>query len=276
MSICGFDDATATLTVSPIELELAPPIAQIILQRSPVNALDAAMLDHFEDALAQIERCKDVSVVVLRSGAREFCAGADLSTVAGFLDKPEAGAALRAYAGRLQRLIDRFEALSAVTVCAVDGIAAGGGFEIALAADFRLASDRASFSLPELALGLIPAAGGTQRLVRLAGLGMARRIILRGATLDARQARRGGIVDEVFPADTFEASVREFANECARASAAAVKAAKACLRQASPLASCGLATELDEIAQLIEGQDARQRLTRFLGRRQHRTQQAGT
>jgi enoyl-CoA hydratase/carnithine racemase len=262
-------------TMSPLDLEISPPVAQITLCRPPVNALDADMLDRFEDALAQIECREEVSVVLLRSRRGVFCAGADLPTVGGFLQTSRPGEALTAYAGRLQRMVDRLEALAAVTVCALDGVAAGGGFEVALAADFRLASDRVRLSLPELALGLIPAAGGTQRLVRLAGLGVARRMILRGVVLDAQQAQSAGIVDEVFAADAFDSGVEKFVQELAGGSPRALKAAKLCLRQASPLASSGLAAELSEIARLIEGPDARQRLVGFLNRAQRAAQKTG-
>jgi enoyl-CoA hydratase len=260
-------------TISPVAVEILPPIAQITLHRPPVNALDAEMLDHFERALEQIECRKDVSVVLLRSRQQVFCAGADLLMIGSLLEMSRPGEALQAYARRLQRMINRFEALPAATVCAMDGVAAGGGFEIALAADFRLGSDRVRLSLPELALGLIPAAGGTQRLVRLAGLSVARRVILRGAVLDAQQAQSFGIVDEVFSTDDFEAAAETFVRELARGSPRALKAAKLCLREAGPLTSSGLVAELGEIAHLIEGPDTRQRLSRFLDRAERAAQQ---
>jgi enoyl-CoA hydratase len=264
------------VTILPIGLDISERVAQITLRRPPVNALDAGMLDDLEKALERIECREDVGVVVLRSSQRVFCAGADLPTIGGFLEVRQAGEALRAYAGRLQRVVDRFEALAAVTVSAMDGAAAGGGFEIALAADFRLASDRVKLSLPELALGLIPAAGGTQRLVRLAGLAVARRMILRGAILDAQQAYSAGIVDEIFSADAFETGVRTFVHHLANCPSDASKAAKLCLREASPLSSSGLAAELSEIARLIEGPDVRQRLGRLLDGAEHATQRART
>jgi enoyl-CoA hydratase/carnithine racemase len=249
-----------------VVLDINGSVAAITLARPPVNALDAVLVEQFEVALNAIEADAGVSVVTIRSSVKAFCAGADLGAVGSFLQCPSPSQAMAEYARTVQRLLDRIEQLPAVTVCEIQGSAMGGGLELALAADFRLASSRAKFGLPEAALGLIPAAGGTQRLARLCGVEVARRMILTGRVLNADQALASGLVTEVYPEGEHAARVDAFVAALSKQPAAALRAAKRCLAQALPLAQGGFDSEVREIGGLVMQSETQQHLRAFLAK----------
>ena len=135
------------------------------------------------EALDEVERREDIHVLVVTgAGDKAFVAGADIREIA-------ARGPLDGLAGRMQGLYARLSAMETPTVAAVNGYAFGGGCELALACDVRIASDRAQFALPETGLGILPAAGGTQRLARLVGVGNATEMILTGRRVPAEDAR---------------------------------------------------------------------------------------
>ena len=167
-------------------------VAILTINRPDVrNALSAEVVGELRTALSEFRTDASVSVVVLTgTGEKSFAAGADISQLKSrtFLD------ALR---GEMQRLYDEIEDYEKPTIAAVNGYALGGGCELAMACDVRVAAENAKFGLPELNLGIIPGAGGTQRLARLVGKGRALELILTGRIVEAREAERIGLVSHV-------------------------------------------------------------------------------
>ena len=171
-------------------------VAELTLARPPVNAIDDAMIAALHRALDELAAQPDAQVLHFRSEGKVFAAGADLALIQSWKDAPSPGGALSAYIDRLQGLYHRIESLPQVTLCEIAGAAMGGGYELALACDLRIAAEEAKIGLPEVGIGLIPGAGGTQRLTRLCGRGVAARVILMAEPVDGRDggsARHGRV-----------------------------------------------------------------------------------
>jgi enoyl-CoA hydratase/carnithine racemase len=159
------------------------------------NALNRQVLSEIEAVLEELEQRDDVGVVVFTgSGEKSFVAGADISQLVGYTLQDGLQA-------RMQRLYDRVQDYGKPTIAAVNGYALGGGNELAMSCDIRIASANARFGLPETNLGILPGAGGTQRLSRLVGVGRAQEMILTGRIIDAEEALRIGLVTNVVPAE---------------------------------------------------------------------------
>lgn len=181
-----------------IRLDLRPPLAQVTLDRPKVlNALNAATLAELAAAFEALAADDAIRVILLTgAGGRAFAAGADISELAA-ASTPEDG---RALALRGQQLFRRIETLGKPVIACIQGFALGGGCELALACTLRIAAEDARLGQPEVKLGLIPGYGGSQRLPRLVGRGAALKLLLTGDPIDAREALRIGLVDEVVPA----------------------------------------------------------------------------
>lgn len=182
------------------------------------NAIDPAMRAGLDAAIAAHEADDEVRVVVLTGNGRHFCAGVDLksATPVDATGPLDLGAPVAAPISRLTRPV----------IAAVNGAAVGGGFELALACDLRVASSRAFFSLTELRIGSLPGSGGTQRLFDALPSAIAWRMLLTGERLDAEAAGRHGLVSDVFDEDGFEASVAALADRIAEAAPLSLRAAK--------------------------------------------------
>jgi enoyl-CoA hydratase len=202
-----------------VRLELDGPVAVITLDRPErANAYDGAMLDALDRALDSVLANDAVGALVVEAaGEGAFCGGADLVRM-------EQAEPLDALDLRSQAVFDRIARAPLVSVAAVHGAAVAGGFELALACDLRVASPAARFSLPETALGLIPAAGGCTRLTRLVGAARAKRVILAGEVLDARSALDWGLVCSLVPEPRQEA--RALARRIASRDRVALRLAK--------------------------------------------------
>ena len=194
--------------MSFIHLETIDRIAWLTLQRpEKLNALNNQVLQELEQAFAALEFDEAVgAVVVTGAGEKAFVAGADIAELAS-LDT--ASARRQALAG--QAVYDRIEAFPKPVIAAVNGFALGGGCELALACHIRVASENARFGLPEVSLGIIPGYGGTQRLPRLVGKGVALDMILSGEMVGAADALRMGLVSRVFPLADLKAGVEKLA-----------------------------------------------------------------
>ena len=164
------------------------PVATLTLQHGSMNAIDDALLDALAGTFAMVEAHSEVSVLRIRSERRVFSAGADLHLVAGRLESATGADEMRATVRRFREVYDHLAALPLVTIAEIEGHALGGGLELALACDIRIASYSAKLGLPETRVGLLPGAGGTQRLTRLCGEGIAARIILSGDLVGGREA----------------------------------------------------------------------------------------
>jgi enoyl-CoA hydratase len=214
-----------------LTLDWAPAAALLTFNRpEALNAVDAAVLDDLERALARLEAEDDARVVVLTGAGRAFVGGGDIAHMAALA--PDEG---ERFVHRGQALLRRLERLPKVTVAAINGFALGGGLEIALACDLRVAAEGAELGLPEVTVGLIPGWGGTQRLVRLVGRGVAKDVIFTGRRLSAEEARALGLVNRVVPAAALLDACRELAARLARASFVAIRQAKKAIDEGAEL-----------------------------------------
>jgi enoyl-CoA hydratase len=247
-----------------IHVDREDAVAIVTVDRQDaLNALDLATLTQLRDELAAIERDHDVRAVVLTgAGERAFVAGADIKYMSGLgVDEAKAWGALGHDAGRL------LETMPKPTIAAVNGFALGGGCELALACDIRYASARAKLGQPEVNLGIIPGWGGTQRLARVCGLGVAKELVFTGRTVDAVEALRIGLVNDVHD------PVLEKAREAARLLAAKSPVALRLMKQLANRALAGdhginLAAESDAFGELFASADAKEGLAAFVEKRE--------
>jgi enoyl-CoA hydratase/carnithine racemase len=205
-----------------VSLEVVDRVATIRLERPPMNVLSSAVQMEIRRAAEEVARRADVGAVVVYGGPKVFAAGADVKEM---LDWSLADA-LR----RTQGLQDAFTAVAAIpqpTIAAVTGFALGGGCELALCCDFRLAGDNAKLGQPEILLGIIPGAGGTQRLPRLVGVARAKELIFSGRFVGAEEAFAIGLVDRVVAPESVYDEAVAWAQALADGPAIALRAAKA-------------------------------------------------
>ena len=244
--ILSLDGRVATLTVNRPEAR---------------NALDAATVDAFHGALDEVRSARCTVLIVTGAGEKAFVSGADI----GAIRRRRRDDALASINSRLMSAVEAHEA---VTIAAVNGYALGGGCELALACDLRVAAEEAVFGLPEPSLGIIPGAGGTQRLPRIVGLGRAKEMILAGVRWDARQALAYGLVSQVTPRAELMRAARAVAERVLALGPLAVRLAKGALNasQQMPLAA-GLLYEAAAQAIAFESRDKQEGTSAFLEKR---------
>jgi enoyl-CoA hydratase/carnithine racemase len=212
------------MTSSPgelVHLEVQDGIGTIRIDRPPMNALNVQVQEEIRAAAAAASEDRDVHAVVLYGGEKVFAAGADVKEMATM-----SYADMVARSGALQSSFTAVARIPKPVVAAVTGYALGGGCELALCADFRVCGDNVKLGQPEILLGVIPGAGGTQRLPRLVGPARAKDIIFSGRFVAADEALRIGLVDRVVPADDVYAAAREMAARFVGGPALALRAAK--------------------------------------------------
>ncbi|MDX2679193.1 enoyl-CoA hydratase/isomerase family protein [Streptomyces soliscabiei] len=204
-----------------VNLEVAGGVGTIRLDRPPMNALDIATQDRLKELAEEAARRDDVRAVVVYGGEKVFAAGADIKEMQGM---DHTAMVLRARA--LQESFTAVARIPKPVVAAVTGYALGGGCELALCADFRIAGDNAKLGQPEILLGLIPGAGGTQRLARLIGPSKAKDLVFTGRMVKADEALTLGLVDRVVPAADVYTEAHAWAAKLAQGPAIALRAAK--------------------------------------------------
>jgi enoyl-CoA hydratase len=227
-----------------------------------LNAIDGAMLDALDEALAKIERDREIRAVILTGAGRAFSAGADIKEWTALSPLEFA----RSWGLRGHALFDRLAALPPPVIAAINGIAFGGGLELALCADIRIVGEQARLGLPEVTIAALPGWGGTQRLPRLVGPGRAKHMILSGQPIDAARADAWGLVSAVVAAESLPTRARELAAQIAANAPLAVQASKRLIDAALPLAP---AATLETHAGALCGgaEDAREGRAAFLERR---------
>ncbi|MFZ0698765.1 MAG: enoyl-CoA hydratase/isomerase family protein [Thermoplasmata archaeon] len=252
----------------PVRYERRGPIALVTIDHPPVNVLGRDLLDALVRRLDEAEADPKVRVVVLASASeRAFAAGANIREMAS-MDPAEA----YVHGQRGQGTTRRIERLPLPVIAAVNGVCLGGGCEIALACDFIVASDDASFGQPEINLGVMPGWGGTRRLPRRIGPAAARRWILTGRPVSANDAEAQGLVDQVVPRAELLSTALTLAGELAKKPPVALAAAKfALLRSIDPGVEEGLAYELDLWAQLFGTPDQKAGMQAFLSKQPFQT-----
>ena len=192
-----------------------------------LNALNSATLSELNDCLASIEKSKDIRVVIVTgSGAKAFVAGADISEMVN-----ASAAEGRAMALLAKEAFYRLEKMPQATIAAVNGFALGGGCELAMSCDIRIAAANAKFGQPECNLGILPGFGGTQRLARLVSPGMAKQLIYTARNIKADEALRIGLVNAVYPAAELMAAAEKMADTIAKNAPIAVRACKKAINE---------------------------------------------
>lgn len=248
-----------------IELELHGRYAVCTMSAPPVNAIDERLMEGFHAQLDSVESGA-VNLLVIRSALKVFCAGAHLGRIRQFFGSSAGAGEMVEYVRGFHRLFDRIESLPCVTLAVINGAAMGGGLELALSCDLRLAADTATVGLPEARVGMIPGAGGTQRLTRLCGPGVAARIILAAETVTGGEARELGLVQWACAPEAIEARWREIASSIAELSPNALTAAKDCLRAYHQPGVDGFARELEKPLQLMRDPESQRRISAFFNR----------
>ena len=228
-----------------------------------MNALNEQVRDEMLRALAALETDDAVGVVVVTgAGEKSFIAGADIGEFAG--RKPFD----QRHAMRSPRIFDVMAAFPKPVIAMINGFCLGGGCELALSCDLRIASDKARFGQPEINLGLIPGGGGTQRLPRQVGLGHAMRLILTGEMIGAAEAKEIGLVEKVVPAAELRAATLELAAKIASKSPLAVRVAKEAVRASQRLSiEDGLVYERDLFCLCFSTADKEEGVRAFLDKR---------
>jgi len=234
------------------------------LSRPPVNALDAKLIARLDAALDDATADPEISVLHIRSDGKTFCAGADLALMRSCFETPEGRDAMVEVVRCMQRLFARLENAAVVTIAEIGGAAMGGGLELALACDLRVAAVDARLGLPEVRLGLLPAAGGTQRLTRLCGEGTAKRLILGAELIDGTEALRLGLVQWTRPHEQLAGWCRELAVRVAGMPKAALGSGKRCIAAERDPACNGFAAEIAATRELYDDPETRRKVSEFL------------
>jgi len=248
---------------SNVIVDAVGPVAVVTVNRpAQRNALDPKTIGELGGALDLLRRSPDVHVVIFTgAGDKAFVSGADIQAI-------RERTLFHALEMKTTGLFTSIEHFDRPTIAAVNGFALGGGCELAMACDIRVASDNARFGLPELGLGILPGAGGTQRLPRIVGMGRAKEMILAGEIIDARKALDYGLVSEVVPPPELMACARKWADKTMTRGPVAARLAKIALGMAAQIGQdAGLVVESLAQAIAFQTEDKIEGTTAFLEKR---------
>lgn len=248
-----------------LTVERNEPIAVVTLDRPPVNALSFAVLDELSRAMRSLDEERSLRVVILTGkGEKAFAAGADIAELAVLQTAVEAKVAARTG----QALTRQIERMHLPVIAAINGFALGGGCELAMACDIRVASRSAKLGQPEVNLGIMPGYGGSQRTLRLAGRAQAMYLCLTGDLIDADEALRIGLVNRVVPPSDLMEEAHRIAATVASKGPLAISACKRAIDAGANLSlDDALEVEADEFAKLIESDDFKEGTSAFLEKR---------
>jgi enoyl-CoA hydratase/carnithine racemase len=246
-----------------LEVESESGVATIRLDRPPMNAINQDLARDLSAVIAEVAAREDVRAAVIWGGEKVFAAGADVKMMA-----PMVPGDVKPMISSLQDAYNQVEELPKVLIAAITGFCLGGGCELAMCADFRFAADDARLGQPEINLGVIPGAGGTQRLPRLVGPARARDIIYSGRFVPAEEGLSIGLVDAVFPADEVYARAVETARRYADGPTAALRSAKVAVNWGSRGdVRSGLVLERELFADLFSTADQKEGMAAFIEKR---------
>ncbi|MHC1585623.1 MAG: enoyl-CoA hydratase-related protein [Candidatus Syntropharchaeia archaeon] len=241
-------------------------IAKITLNRpKALNALNLDIITEIKEAIEDAKNDDNVKVVIITGAGRAFAAGADIKWM---VDK-DALEIRDKYIKFGRDVLREIELLEKPVIAMINGIALGGGNELAMACDIRIASEKAIFGQPEVNLGIIPGYGGTQRLPRLVGKGKAKELVLTGDSIDANEAYRIGLVDKVVPPEELENTVMEMAKKIMSKGPIAIKAALSAINRGMEMdLESGLSYETEMEILCFFTEDSREGLRAFIEKRE--------
>ena len=253
--------------MSFVKFEQRGPVAILTIDRQEaLNALNTQVLCDLDEAITKVEQTDDVHAVIITGAGRSFVAGADIGEMKGFsaIDGKKFGV----HGGGI---FLRLENLSKPVIAAVNGFALGGGCELSMACDIRLASEKAKFGQPEVGLGITPGFAGTQRLPRIVGVSKAMELILTAKTIKADEAKAIGLVSEVYPAEELMDKAMELANAICANAPIAVAESKRCIRMGMQTdIATGAAFEAEAFGVTCGTEDKNEGMGAFLEKRKEK------
>jgi len=252
------------MTLENVLIEKRGPVAIVTVNRpDKLNALNIATRREILVAFEQLKTDDEVRVVIITgAGQKSFIAGADINEFAGMT------AIKQRDVMKSGRAFDSVEDFPKPVIAMINGFALGGGCELAMSCDIRVASSNAKLGQPEIKLGIIPGGGGTQRLTRLVGEGKAMELILTGDMISADEAKQLGLVNHVFAPEELEAKTMELANKIAELSPVALAMAKASVKNAARMnLRAGLDSEVDLFALCFSSEDKEEGVRAFIEKR---------
>ncbi len=246
-----------------VELEKKGAVGVITMNRpEALNALNDQVLRDLDSVLDQVEHDEEILVVVLTGAGRSFVAGADIGQMSNFT-----AVEAKAFGVYGNQVFLKLENLTKPTIAAVNGFALGGGCELCMACDIRLASEKAKFGQPEVGLGITPGFGGTQRLARIVGTANAMELILTAKTIRAEDALALGLVTHVYPAEELMDKALELANAIAANAQIAVRQSKAAIRRGLQTdMATGAAFESEAFALCFATEDQKDAMRAFVNK----------
>lgn len=247
-----------------LKVDISGGVALVTINRpAAMNALNSAFFNEFNDLLNIIGKDDTIRIMVITGEGKAFVAGADIAEMANMnFDQ----ACSFSHLG--QKTFLRLEKMEMPVIAAVNGFALGGGFELAMACDFRIASSSAKFGQPEVSLGLIPGYAGTQRLSRLGGMGNALYLILTGEMISADDALHMGLIQKIFPPETLMDEVMKIARKMASNGSHAIRKAKEVIRKGREISlKEGSQMESEAFSKLFDYPSTKEGMAAFLEKR---------
>lgn len=250
-------------TNKKVNVDITNGIATITIDNPPVNAMSSEVIENLQTALTKVET-SDAKVILLKGEGNNFVAGADIKELQNLPTKEEALLMSR----KGHELEKRMERFHIPIIACIQGACLGGGLELALAAHVRIASDSAIFGLPETTLGIIPGAGGTQRLPKVVGISKAYEMILTGKKISAEEAKEFGIVSSVYNQSDFSAETGKLARNIAFKSKIALDSAVMAIQKGYLDSSHeGYELEIEKFAECCMTKDTQEGIDAFLNKR---------
>lgn len=251
-----------------LEIEENKGVGIVRLNRPPANALNVELVEELHSVVDEMLLKESVRAVIFIGKERFFAGGADIKMMQEHKDK-DLPAFIEGFTVHLQRVYNKIEEMPKPVIAAINGFAAGGGCELALACDFRfMAKGTARVGLPEIKLGLLPGAGGLQRLPRLVGKAKAMEMIINGLLLKAEEALEAGLVHKIFEPDALFDKTFEYAEQLAKQATLAVGTIKRCINKGLQSdIRAGLAFDIDMQDRLFKSQDAMEGIAAFIEKR---------
>lgn len=242
-------------------------VAVILIDNPPVNTLSAAVVEQLGIVAEEVEQDREViAVVITGAGSKAFVAGGNIKEFPEWMGRGTAIAEKSSL--QLQHPLNKVEHLSKPTIAAINGFALGGGCELALACDIRIAEEQALIGLPEITLGLFPGAGGTQRLPRIIGMGKAKEMMFTGEPIRANEAKQIGLVNQVVPEGTALEKAKELAHRISQFSLPALSLMKKAVDEGiSTSLQEGLRIEAKYFGEVFQTEDVKEGVQAFIEKR---------